>query len=52
VVIVPRQIAAEVAAAAEGIGRHEATFRTAIRSGQWSPTAYEEQLRAAGYTIR
>jgi 4-hydroxy-4-methyl-2-oxoglutarate aldolase len=52
VVIVPRHIAAEVAAAAEQIERHESGFRTAIRSGQLSPAAFEQELRDAGYTIR
>jgi 4-hydroxy-4-methyl-2-oxoglutarate aldolase len=52
VIVVPRQIAAEVATAAEEIESHEATYRAAIHSGQFSSAAYEEQLRDAGYTIR
>jgi 4-hydroxy-4-methyl-2-oxoglutarate aldolase len=52
VVIVPQQIAAEVAAAAEQIEQHESSFRTAIRSGQFTPDHFEQDLRAAGYTIQ
>jgi 4-hydroxy-4-methyl-2-oxoglutarate aldolase len=52
VAIVPRRIAAEVAAAAEQIERHESSYRTAIGSGQWSADAFEQELRAAGYVIR
>jgi len=52
VVVVPRRIAAEVAAVAEQIERHETGFRTAIGSGHWSANEVEQQLRAAGYTIR
>jgi 4-hydroxy-4-methyl-2-oxoglutarate aldolase len=52
VVIVPRQLAAEVATAAEQIEQHESGFRTAIRSGQLSPDRFEQELRDAGYVIR
>jgi len=51
-VVVPRQIAAEVAAAAEQIQSQEDGRREAIRSGRGPAPIYEQQLRAAGYTIR
>jgi 4-hydroxy-4-methyl-2-oxoglutarate aldolase len=52
VVIVPRQLAADVAAAAEQIESQETNFRAAIGSGQLSPSEFEQQLRAAGYIFR
>jgi 4-hydroxy-4-methyl-2-oxoglutarate aldolase len=52
VVIVPRQIAAEVATAAEKIEEHESGFRNAIRSGHLTPDSFEQELRDAGYVIR
>lgn len=51
VVVVPRQIADEVAAAAEEIQSLEDSRREAIRSGRGPVPIYEQQLRAAGYTI-
>ena len=51
IVIVPREIAAEVAEAAERIEAGEAERRDAIRAGD-SPPAIEDALQAAGYTIR
>ena len=51
VVVVPRGIAAEVAAAAEGIQAIETQSRAAIRSGKAPLAAIEDELRAAGYAI-
>ena len=52
VVVVPRAIAAEVAAAAEEIAADEAQKREAIGAGAAGPPGIEEALRGAGYTIR
>jgi 4-hydroxy-4-methyl-2-oxoglutarate aldolase len=51
VVVVPQTIAAEVAAAAEGIEAVETQTRAAIRSGKAPLAAIEEELRAAGYAF-
>src|SRR5919204_11580 len=48
IVIVPREIAAEIAEAAERIEAGEAERRDAIRAGD-SPPAIEDALQAAGY---
>jgi 4-hydroxy-4-methyl-2-oxoglutarate aldolase len=52
VVIVPQQIAGQVAAAAEQVEQHETGFRTAICTGQLSPDRFERELREAGYSLR
>lgn len=51
IVVVPRQVAAEVAATAEQVEARESAFRDAIHSGEWEPHDQEQQLRAAGYAI-
>ncbi len=51
VVVVPQQMAAEVAAAAEMIEAAETLSRTAIRSGKAPLAAIEDELRKAGYVI-
>jgi 4-hydroxy-4-methyl-2-oxoglutarate aldolase len=52
VVVVPRHLAADVAAAAERIEAEEAQTRAAILAGAAPPPAIAESLRAAGYAIR
>jgi 4-hydroxy-4-methyl-2-oxoglutarate aldolase len=51
VVVVPREIAGEVATAAEAIFAGEAQRRTAILAGKAPFAALEGELRAAGYKI-
>jgi 4-hydroxy-4-methyl-2-oxoglutarate aldolase len=51
VVIVPQQIAAEVATAAEAIQTRETQTRQAILAGKAPFAALEAELRAAGYSI-
>jgi 4-hydroxy-4-methyl-2-oxoglutarate aldolase len=51
VVVVPRAIAADVAAAAEAIFAGEGRAREGIRSGRAPFAALEAELREAGYTI-
>jgi 4-hydroxy-4-methyl-2-oxoglutarate aldolase len=51
VVVVPKEIAAEVAGAAEAIFAGEAQRRQGIRAGKASFAALEDELRAAGYVV-
>jgi 4-hydroxy-4-methyl-2-oxoglutarate aldolase len=52
VIVVPRQIAAEVATAAAEIESHEAGYRAAIRTGERSAAPFEQELTTAGYIFR
>jgi 4-hydroxy-4-methyl-2-oxoglutarate aldolase len=51
VVVVPREIAADVASAAEAISETERQTRDAIRTGKAPLAAIETALRAAGYEV-
>jgi 4-hydroxy-4-methyl-2-oxoglutarate aldolase len=51
VVIVPQEIAAEVATAAEAVFAGESRSRQGIHAGKAPFAALEEELRAAGYAI-
>ena len=51
VIVVPQEIAGDIAFAAEKIQAGEMQARSAIRSGKAPLAAIEDELRAAGYVI-